>query len=62
MVVEAEILNMPGKPITEHGWLVARQDITIGKPQLWYYGFYVEKDRADRAAVEIGNGVVLEVL
>lgn len=58
--VTAEIENMPHKP-TGNGYLVARQYITVGKPQLWYYGFYHEKERADQAAVEIRNGVVLEV-
>lgn len=62
MVVNVEIQNMPSKPIKGHGWLVARQDITVGHPQLWYYGFYREKLRADTAAYEIRNGVVMEVM
>lgn len=59
--VIADINNMPTKPITKHGYLVARQDITTGHADLWYYGFYEDKDRANQAAVEIRNGVVLEV-
>ena len=58
--VTADIRNMPTKPITEHGYIVARQDITAGSADLWYWGFYTDKDRAERAAVEIRNGVVLE--
>ena len=58
--VIADINNMPTKPITKHGYLVARQDITTGHADLWYWGFYEDKDRANQAAVEIGNGVVLE--
>ena len=60
--VTADIQNMPSKPITEHGYIVARQDITTGHADLWYYGFYEDKDRANQAAVEIRNGVVLEVV
>ena len=59
--VIADLNNMPTKPITKHGYLVARQDITTGHADLWYYGFYEDKDRANQAAVEIRNGVVLEV-
>ena len=59
--VIADIRNMPTKPITEHGYLVARQDITTGHADLWYWGLYEDKDRANQAAVEIRNGVVLEV-
>ena len=59
--VKARIYNMdedlPGK-----GYLVARQFITAEQgASLWYYGFFEEKKRAERAAVELGNGVVLEV-
>ena len=59
--VIADIRNMPTKHITEHGYIVARQDITAGSADLWYWGFYTAKDRAEQAAVEIRNGVVLEV-
>ena len=59
--VIADINNMPTKPITKHGYLVARQDITTGHADLWYWGFYEDKDRANQAAVEIRNGIVLEV-
>ena len=59
--VKARICNMyedpPGK-----GYLVARQFITIEEgASLWYYGFFEEKKRAERAAIDLGNGVVLEV-
>ena len=60
--VTADIRNMPTRPITEHGYIVARQDITAGSADLWYWGFYTDKDRAEQAAVEIRNGVVLEVV
>ena len=58
--VTADIRNMPTKPITENGYIVARQDITAGSADLWYWGFYTDKDRAEQAAVEIRNGVILE--
>ena len=60
--VIADINNMPTKPITKHGYLVARQDITTGHADLWYWGFYEDKDRANQAAVEIRNGIVLETV
>lgn len=28
---------------------------------LWYYGFYQDKKRAQEIAVEVGNGIVLEI-
>lgn len=56
--VIADINNIINQP-TAHGYLVARRDDTTAA--LWYYGFYEDKDRANQAAVEIGNGVVLEV-
>ena len=38
------------------GYMVAR----AVDGELWYYGTYEEKDRAEYVAQEIGNGVVLE--
>ena len=59
--VTAAVLNMPEKEIKEHGWLVVRQSYTLMNPELWYYGFYKDFERAKTAAYEIHNGVVLEV-
>lgn len=33
--VNATILNLPNKPLRP-GFLVARHDLTLGKPELWY--------------------------
>lgn len=55
------IFNAPSKEFPPGGYVVARQDITCGKPQLWYYGCFKERERAEKVAVEIRNGVVLEV-
>lgn len=62
VIVKAKIINAPGKPMPKGSYLVARQDITVGHPELWYYGCFKEKERAEEAAVEIRNGVVLEVI
>lgn len=48
--------NMPNTRI-ENGFLVCR----VIDGELWYYGLYDLKDRADKAAAEIGNGIVVEV-
>lgn len=56
--VIADINNIINQP-TEHGYLVVRRDEITA--QLWYYGFYTDKDRADKAALEIRNGIVMEV-
>lgn len=53
---KAEIHNMP-EDRDSHGFMVVRKE---GK-QLWYYGTYPVKERAEEVAVEIGNGIVLEV-
>lgn len=29
---------------------------------LWYYGTYIEKDRAEKAMTDIDNGILLEVI
>ncbi len=50
-------VEIKNKPNTEQsGFMVAR----LVDGELWYYGTYPEKDRADSVAVEIGNGVVLK--
>ena len=54
----AEVNNVP-HPITEPGYLVVRRD--EHNASLWYYGFYNKIEQAYEAAVEIGNGIVLEV-
>ncbi len=55
------IHSMPDEPL-KHRYLVARQFITADQgASLWYYGTFEEKKRAERAAVELGNGIVLEV-
>lgn len=59
MIVDVKIRNMPSK--VEKGWLVARQDITVGKVDLWYYGLYDTEERANEVAVELRNGVVMRV-
>ena len=50
----ADVKNTP-RTLT-NGYMVAR----AVDGELWYYGTYPEKDRADSVAVEIGNGVVLK--
>ena len=54
----AEVNNVP-HPIIEPGYLVVRRD--EHNASLWYYGFYRNIEQAYEAAVEIGNGIVLEV-
>lgn len=49
-----DVKNAPRTPIS--GFMVAR----LVDGELWYYGTYPEKERADSVAVEIGNGVVLK--
>lgn len=52
----AEIRNMPENR-DRHGFMVVRTEGV----QLWYYGTYPVRERAEEVAVEIGNGIVLEV-
>ena len=56
--VIADINNIINQPNAQ-GYLVVRRDEITAR--LWYYGFYTDKDRANRAALEIGNGLILEV-
>ena len=53
----AEIHNMP-EDRDRHGFMVVRRS---EDGSLWYYGTYPVKERAEEGAVEIGNGIVLEV-
>lgn len=57
MIVNADIKNLPQREFEESGYIVARRDEYTA--ELWYYGFYRDKEAAGRAAVEIGNGIVL---
>lgn len=50
----ADVKNTP-RTLTS-GYMVAR----AVDGELWYYGTYEEKDRADNVAREIGNAVVLK--
>lgn len=59
--VQAEILNMPANFENEPGWLVVRRDDNNERVTLWYFGFFEDKERADMAAYQINNGIVLEV-
>ena len=54
----AEVNNVP-HPITEPGYWVVRRD--EHNASLWYYEFYRNIEQAYEAAMEIGNGIVLEV-
>jgi len=60
IIVSMRINNLPdlgGKS----GWLVVRRDDHDERVTLWYYGLYYDKESADMAASEIGNGFVVEV-
>lgn len=58
MTVNVNIENLPAyAEEAERGYIVARQD----SGELWFYGLYDGKKQAENVAVEIGNGVVLEV-
>ena len=52
-----EIYNMPDIKSMEHGFVVVRQD--SGK--LWFWGIFSAKEKAEDVAIELGNGVVIEV-
>ena len=49
------IHNLPQEII--HGFMVVRND----EGDLWYYGTYAKKDKAQETAAVLGNGLVLEV-
>lgn len=58
VTVNVFIRNLPVSfgALTE-GFMVARVDGI----DLWYYGIYNDKERAESVAREIGNGVVFEL-
>lgn len=49
--------NLPDDFQQSGKYLVVR----ISEGALWYYGAYTEKHRADYAAFEIGNGLVVQM-
>lgn len=53
------ISNVPESIVngSRTGFIVARVDL----PNLWYYGCYDTFERATEVAMELGNGVVVEV-
>jgi len=54
--VSVKVHNLP--PILTPGYIVVRR--SEGTGELWYYGNYEDdKDRANDAAIEIKNGIVL---
>lgn len=59
MIVNANIINMPKDPIMEEGYIVARVD--LDRNELWYFGFYNDEEKANKAAGEIGNGITFKV-
>ncbi len=58
--VKVEIINTPEGEF-KNGFIVVRQVTSANSAELWYYGFYNDKNRAISAAVDIGNGAILEV-
>lgn len=48
--------NIPNHPI-KSGYMVAR----AADAELWYYGLYETYKRAEQIAIEIGNGIVVEI-
>ena len=50
-----EIVNAPEKL---HRYTVVRR---ADDGKLWYYGTYSDKNRAEQACAELGNGVLIEV-
>ena len=57
MRANVEIFNTPSYEL-KGGWTVARNC----DAELWYYGCYDTEERAKEVAMELGNGVVLEVI
>lgn len=54
--VSIEVNNLPEELVGD--WLVVR----INAGELWYYGCYDQKHRADYALMEIGSGFVVELV
>ena len=59
VVLNVEIKNTPASLDKEHGYVVVRLDTHSGVQELWYYGTYESRKKANEAAIEIGNGIVL---
>ena len=56
--VIANIMNMPKGQVSKlDDFIVVRQH----KTKLWYYGAYTTRLRAEEAASELENGVVLQL-
>lgn len=57
-VVDAKVcvMNCPNELHT--GYMVVR----LVNATLWYYGLYDTMERAAKAAVELGNGVVIGII
>lgn len=53
------IRNVPESLIngSREGFVVARVDETV----MWYYGCYETYERASQVALELNNGIVIEV-
>ena len=50
-----KVNNLP--EVEEIGFMVVRQD----DGELWYYGTFDTEERAKEVAIEIGNGLYIEV-
>ena len=59
MIVNAEIKNVAEYAQGKDGFIVVRRD--DHDASLWFYGVYESKELARNVAIEIGNGLVLEV-
>lgn len=59
LTTNIEVLNAPA--CIKGCYVVVRYVNSNNAPQLWYYGQYDTKDRADYVAKEIGNGIVFEI-
>ena len=55
----AWINNLPSND--PRGFMVARLCHSESKAELWYYGTYTSLEKAHEVALELENGVVLEV-
>ena len=54
--VTVSVYNLDHEP--RHNYIVVRRDEETAK--LWWYGSYETEEKANRVAVEIGNGIVLK--
>ena len=54
---EVKVNNLPDTE--EEGFMVVRRD--EHDASLWYYGTFDTEDRAKEVAIEIGNGLYIEV-